>query len=785
MVKIAWKTIKGYGPYAYLQRSVKMSDGKVISKHLAYLGKIGSHGLVPSHHVSVSPGGKDSKSVRVAVPQVPPDLKEDLKPSTNKLVESIEAQVEAGIPVKQIKVVTATGKAPTTSPSGAKTPPKPPSITSSQGKKTGATPPGKKKAELGATLPGKKKAELGATSPTGKPALEGVPKDAKGKPLITVSNVKKMEAAAQGGLSALEKLGEELEAKMLAQAKKAAIVNAVAELKSKMLGAPIQEGEGESELAATIGAVKSGEQNLPKQSVPTSKVIEEQDTQMVRGDKNWDEDLEQVSGKKGSNEGGLFKDKKLQTFHYVKWSGSEARSRVEALTALLYTHADVPVPISRPIEFSGQTAVMSDWLDKAAPMTIAQMKSHPDVRENFVVDAWLANWDVIGMSADNVVKAEGGKAYRIDLGGSLIFRAQGKGKPLPAHVPEMETMLNPGTNPQAAKVFAGITSKELKAGANRLAQISDQQIDQAVDVMKIPKTSSQYPASAFGEEAKDLPQFLKTRLKQRRDYIVQEVLNKEAHKEESLSSLKKTVNLKPDSLESLVDNASVFTPVGGVTAKKQVQTGVMQTELGKTKGTTSSNTVAKSYSQWKGNTNTPGGRLLRWGVGELAGTGDEELRRMQKFNSYLAKHGHKSYLHAEIEMEDLHQSIKGKVGPSLVQGLNVTREANRAVLHMQHPGQKEVTVYRTWTPDQVKYLGLHGSKVGDTITLEDPPAYSWTFDPGVFSGVGHGSIRVKSKVPMDKLVLTDRVNNTFGSFSGEDEVVFKGIKKHEMEVVKK
>ena len=86
------------------------------------------------------------------------------------------------------------------------------------------------------------------------------------------------------------------------------------------------------------------------------------------------------------------------------------------------------------------------------------------------------------------------------------------------------------------------------------------------------------------------------------------------------------------------------------------------------------------------------------------------MRRLQEFNTYLAKQGKKSYLQAETEMEDLHKSINSKAGPVLVQGLKVAREANRAVLHMQHPGQKGVTVYRTWPPDQVKHLNLHKSK---------------------------------------------------------------------------
>ena len=64
------------------------------------------------------------------------------------------------------------------------------------------------------------------------------------------------------------------------------------------------------------------------------------------------------------------------------------------------------------------------------------MSKHPDVRAGFLADAWLANWDVVGLAADNIVTGPGKKAYRIDVGGSLIFRAQGKGKPFPPEVSE-------------------------------------------------------------------------------------------------------------------------------------------------------------------------------------------------------------------------------------------------------------------------------------------------------------------------------------------------------------
>ena len=909
MVKVAWKTIKGYGPYAYLQHSIKDQDGTVTSKHLAYLGKLGAGGLVPGHHLTVS--AKQAQGFgggRVRVPYVPSELQENLKPKGQALTQSVHAQVASGTPPKQIDTTlafaqkstapgakkelgatppaaepkaakapaqktkaassakvktgkpaaaakgssaqaktTGSGKPAGTKPAASKAPAgsqqlgatpsgaepkaatgqpsapaaeiKPAPPTGAQGKQPAAPSPtavkapakqgkaaGSTKGKTGkpaaaakakttgsgkptGTKPAASKApagsqQLGATPPGLTPQLGDISKDAKGHALISAANVKKLQQAAAKAVPALDQLSQQLQDQLVTQPKKAAIANAAAELKAKLTGIPIQEGESGSGLPGALKAVKTGGQKLPHRQAPSSQTIQEQDDRMAKGVKDWDGDLEQVSGKKGSNEGGLFKDQKLQSLHYVKWSGSDARARVEALVGLLYTYAGVPVPITRPIQFQGQTAVMSDWVNDASPMSLDQMKKHPDVRENFAVDAWLANWDVVGMSADNIVQGEGGQAYRIDLGGSLIFRAQGKGKHLPADVPELETLLLPGTNPNSAQVFANLSSKELKAGVNKLAQVSDQQVDHAVDLMQIPRTSPQYPASQFGDEAKDLPAFLKQRLKERRDFIVQEVLNAEAKKQESLAQLKKHVGLKPGSLELVAGQAKSLQHQGSATTKKELQASIMEAELGKAQGKASFSAVASAYSSWKGSTNTPGGRFLRWGVGEVEEQGDRELRRMQDYNQFLEQKGLKTKASGKAELASLQKQSAGKDGPVMVQGLKVTREANHAVARLQHPGKKTVTIYRTWTPDQVEYLGLKTAKVGDAVTLEDPPAYSWTFDPGVFSSAGHGSIRVRSQVPVDKLVLTDRVNNTTGSFAGEDEVVFKGIKNHQMEVTK-
>ena len=89
-----------------------------------------------------------------------------------------------------------------------------------------------------------------------------------------------------------------------------------------------------------------------------------------------------------------------------------------------------------------------------------QAKS-PDIRSGFLADTYLANWDVVGLVFDNIMKDANGNMYRVDNGGSLNFRAQGGLKDfLPNDIPELKNMLNPDFS--AGQVFAGITEEELQ-----------------------------------------------------------------------------------------------------------------------------------------------------------------------------------------------------------------------------------------------------------------------------------------------------------------------------------
>ena len=603
-------------------------------------------------------------------------------------------------------------------------------------------------------------------------------------PNVSATNQKKLEkAAASGDAQLLDKTGMKLSAALKSQGKQAAITNAVANLKAQIHGMVEQAAENDTGMSEAVENVSDGDVRLPRQSVPDPAVVEKQADLQGSGKKDYDADLELVDGKKGSTQGSLFKDKHLNTLHYVKWNNSEVRAKVEALTGALYALADVPVPIQRVIDFKDETAVMSDWLDDAVPMSMEDLKSHPDVLENFAVDAWLANWDVVGSNGVNIVKGPGGKAYRVDLGGALLFRAMGDSKQLPAEVDELTLLQDFGKNPMSAQVFANLTDEQLKAGAQKVGKISDQQIDDAVDKLDIPKESPQY------KHSRNLPLFLKKRLKERRDYVAKEVLNiidlkqqKADAVKQQISQLEETSDLKPETLSVVLEHAPKMKLMMNHKQRRAIQDEVLTTELGKTKGKNASTAVSTAYNGWKGWADTPSGRLLRWAAGEIDGTGDRELRRIQAFNEFLVGKHALSPTKSASQIAEVTAAAESPKGANLTEGLNVTRKANRVASVIQNPGEDRITLYRGWRPIQVEYLQLQDAQVGDIFALDDPPVYSWSVDLSTAKSFGHGSIVTKAEVPIDRLILTDRMNNT-GNHATENEVLFKGGDAQQMEVL--
>lgn len=91
------------------------------------------------------------------------------------------------------------------------------------------------------------------------------------------------------------------------------------------------------------------------------------------------------------------------------------------------------------------------------------------LQKDFAADALLGNWDVVGMSADNILVDPAGNPWRIDNGGSLRYRAQGALKAeFSPYVDEFWTLRNRSINAQTADVYAGQDYYKIAAQMRKL-----------------------------------------------------------------------------------------------------------------------------------------------------------------------------------------------------------------------------------------------------------------------------------------------------------------------------
>lgn len=175
---------------------------------------------------------------------------------------------------------------------------------------------------------------------------------------------------------------------------------------------------------------------------------------------------------KGSNEGAVYQDTETGVRWMVKFQ-TEDMARNEVLAGRLYNLAGVEAPELHSIKIGGRHAVASRMVDGIAEVDAATLAKTPSVLEGFAVDAWLANWDVVGLSFDNTVLL-GGRALRIDVGGSLRYRAQGglKGNAFGRSVGEIDS-LRDGTNSQTRDVFGRMTPAEIERSVEKVLAVSD------------------------------------------------------------------------------------------------------------------------------------------------------------------------------------------------------------------------------------------------------------------------------------------------------------------------
>lgn len=209
--------------------------------------------------------------------------------------------------------------------------------------------------------------------------------------------------------------------------------------------------------------------------------------------------LKRVGGRLGSNPGGVYEDSHGQRW-YVKAQQSEEHARNESLAGAFYAEAfyaeaynsaaeihtgsgapdlgDGPQTASRWIDLDPDDPPFDQWPDKAKRAA----------KEQFALHAWLANWDVVGISGDNMRLNNVGWPEYVDVGGSLLYRAQGapKGGLFGDQSSEFDTLRDPRYAPQAAAVFGTMTAAELADSAERVEAITPGRIRQLVQQHDMP-----------------------------------------------------------------------------------------------------------------------------------------------------------------------------------------------------------------------------------------------------------------------------------------------------------
>ena len=223
-----------------------------------------------------------------------------------------------------------------------------------------------------------------------------------------------------------------------------------------------------------------------------------------------------VAGQAGSNQGAFYVDPDTGNQYYVKTPKSDKHAENEILGGALYEEAGVKFGRAyKGIDKNGKTVLVSPVLDGN---TLASDKNNADLKKkaqaDFAVDAWLGNYDVVGLEYDNMLVDKDGNIARIDAGGSLLFRAQGgTDKEFGPEATQIDSMRDAKQNAQAADIFGDMSDEEIAESVKKVQAITPEKIDELVD-------------AAFSDP--DTAESVKETLKARRQYLIDRFLGGQA-----------------------------------------------------------------------------------------------------------------------------------------------------------------------------------------------------------------------------------------------------------------
>lgn len=203
-------------------------------------------------------------------------------------------------------------------------------------------------------------------------------------------------------------------------------------------------------------------------------------------------DLKLSEKNAGGTQGGKWYEhvKTGQKYFVKEYQGNTNRCASEFIANKIYEEMDIPAVKTSLIDQKAVTPEVSGLTHfpvekKYDKNFVNDFYNHPDIKNGFVVDAWLANWDVFGLDYDNVSETEDGRMLRIDAGGTLFYRGMGQWKQQfdSEEVNEIETMRNPDVAREAGSVFQKqITNEDIQIQVRKIGDImTDEKISKIVN----------------------------------------------------------------------------------------------------------------------------------------------------------------------------------------------------------------------------------------------------------------------------------------------------------------
>lgn len=170
----------------------------------------------------------------------------------------------------------------------------------------------------------------------------------------------------------------------------------------------------------------------------------------------------------------------------LKFGANPEQAESEGLANWLYREAGVDVPEMRSIYIDARRANLFEFIE-GERLSYDQEESLARVTNDFVVDAWLANWDVVGSRGNNIIKTDDGRIFRIDNGGALDKRAKGEWKGLAwgKTVKEISTMRHKSDD---TNIFERLSDADVAAQIRALSgRMTPEKIKHAIEMSGYPE----------------------------------------------------------------------------------------------------------------------------------------------------------------------------------------------------------------------------------------------------------------------------------------------------------